>query len=73
MLLPDGLHHDSSKAASASDDTHIAKAKIVVEKVLALLDHDKDGVVTLSEFVEAGAEGLPDFKGFEELGHHYGM
>lgn len=72
FLAADGLHHDSSKAASSSGDTHNAKAKIVVEKVLALLDKDKDGVVTLSEFIEAGAEGLPDFKGFEELGHHYG-
>jgi hypothetical protein len=70
--LLDGLHHDSSKAASSSEDTHSAKAKIVVARVLDLLDKDKDGVLTLSEFIEAGSEGLPDFKGFEELGHHYG-
>lgn len=45
----------------------------MVDKVLSLFDKDGDGVVTLSEFLEAGANGLPDFKGFEELGHHYGQ
>lgn len=68
----DGLHHDSSKAASKTSEAQAAKAKIVTTKVLDLLDKDGDRVVTLSEFLALGSEGLPDFKGFEDLGHHYG-
>ncbi|CED83434.1 EF-hand domain pair [Phaffia rhodozyma] len=67
-----GLHHDISKSNSASDDTHSAMAKTVVDKVLSIMDRDNDGFLTLSEFLAAGGSiSLPDFKGFEELGHHY--
>jgi hypothetical protein len=78
----DGVHHDSSKAASSDDAEHAAKAKTIVDTVLQLMDTDGDGFLTLAEFVRGSAKegeegltgemgGLPDFKGFEELGHHY--
>lgn len=80
--FPDGVHHDSSKAASSDDDAHAAKAKTIVDTVLKLMDTDGDGFLTLAEFVKGSAKegeegltgemgGLPDFKGYEELGHHY--
>lgn len=79
---PDGVHHDSSKAASSDDADHAAKAKTIVDTVLALMDTDADGFLTLAEFVRGSAKegeegltgemgGLPDFKGYDELGHHY--
>ncbi|KAH8090260.1 hypothetical protein HD553DRAFT_346791 [Filobasidium floriforme] len=49
-----------------------SKRQIIVAKVLANLDTDKDGRVSIEEFVRGGWEGLPSFTGWGGLGHHYG-
>lgn len=42
-----------------------------MKKVLDILDHNNDGVVTKTEFVSAGRNGLPEFGDEQGLGHHY--
>ncbi|GAA95796.1 hypothetical protein E5Q_02453 [Mixia osmundae IAM 14324] len=66
-----GVHHETSKSASKQQErSHDDKAKEIMDKVMATLDLNKDGVVTKAEFLSVGKEGLPDFKE-EGLGHHY--
>jgi len=66
-----GLHHETSRGQSESNEHHDEKSKEVLEKVLARLDKNRDGIVTKREFVEGGIDGLPDFKNIQGLGHHY--
>ncbi|SCZ93043.1 BZ3500_MvSof-1268-A1-R1_Chr6-2g08424 [Microbotryum saponariae] len=66
-----GVHHEKAKKGSSSVEVHTAKAKEIVQEVLNKLDTDRDGYLTMREFVAGGVGGLPNFKGVEHLGHHY--
>jgi hypothetical protein len=66
-----GLHHETSREKSSNDEEHKRKTDEILKKVLDTLDHNGDGVVTKTEFVSAGREGLPEFGDHEGLGHHY--
>jgi len=70
-----GLHHPthlSSTGHTAASPALESKRQIIVEKVLSRLDTDKDGRISIEEFVKGGWEGLPSFVGWKGLGHHYG-
>lgn len=69
-----GVHHSLSVKHSANYETHDAKADLIVNAVLAKLDKNNDGLITKSEFIAGGKDGLPSFPEFGEnaLGHHYG-
>lgn len=67
-----GVHHEKSKKESGSVEVHSEKAKEIVKTVLDKLDSNGDGVLTMREFTAGGVAGLPNFKGVEHLGHHYG-
>ena len=67
-----GVHHEKRRKESGSEEVHTEKAKEIVKTVLATLDTNGDGVLTMREFVAGGVGGLPNFKGVEHLGHHYG-
>ncbi|KZO91873.1 hypothetical protein CALVIDRAFT_547157 [Calocera viscosa TUFC12733] len=68
-----GVHHEISKKheSSKDDDAHDEKARTIVRSVLAAMDKDGDGMISLKEFVEAGPAGLPDFGKLGADGHHY--
>ncbi|KZT56086.1 hypothetical protein CALCODRAFT_497775 [Calocera cornea HHB12733] len=68
-----GVHHEISKKheSSKDDDAHDEKARTIVKSVLAAMDKDGDGMISLKEFVEAGPAGLPDFASLGADGHHY--
>ncbi|KAH8921103.1 hypothetical protein BT69DRAFT_1298898 [Atractiella rhizophila] len=66
-----GIHHETSQGESGSSADHERKSKEILERVLARLDKNGDGLVTRREFVEGGMGGLPDFKNMKGLGHHY--
>lgn len=67
-----GVHHEKVKKGSESQEVHTEQAREIVKTVLAALDTNGDGVLTMREFVAGGVGGLPNFKGIEHLGHHYG-
>lgn len=66
-----GLHHETSREGSNSDEHHSLKTDDILRQVLAVLDKNGDGVVTKREFLSAGPGALPNFEGVEGLGHHY--
>jgi len=68
-----GVHHEISKKheSSKDEDAHSEKAKTIVASVLAAMDKNGDGMISLEEFVEAGPAGLPDFAKLGADGHHY--
>ncbi|KAK4058424.1 hypothetical protein OIO90_000582 [Microbotryomycetes sp. JL221] len=67
-----GVHHEKRKSASGVPlEVHTQQAKEIVQAVLAKLDTNKDGVLTMREFIAGGVGGLPNFKGVADLGHHY--
>lgn len=60
------------KKAAAEAADHAEMRHEVVRKVLAELDTNGDGVVSLEEFRVKGAKGLPDFEQYAgHYGHHY--
>lgn len=65
------MHHETSREKSGDDAEHQRKAEEILKKVLDTLDHNGDGLVTKTEFVSAGRNGLPEFSDHEGLGHHY--
>jgi hypothetical protein len=67
-----GVHHEKRRKESGSVEVHTKKAKEIVKVVLEKLDTNGDGFLTMREFVAGGVGGLPNFKGVEHLGHHYG-
>jgi Ca2+-binding EF-hand superfamily protein len=69
-----GLHHPTHLTATGNAPSAAleSKRKIIVDKVLDKLDTDKDGRISIEEFVRGGWEGLPSFVGWKGLGHHYG-
>ncbi|WVQ94470.1 hypothetical protein IAU59_001549 [Kwoniella sp. CBS 9459] len=66
-----GLHHHTVKDKIRQPELVDARTKVVVDKVLERLDTDKDGKISLQEFMAGGTEGLPSFEGYKDLGHHY--
>lgn len=66
-----GLHHETSREGSNSDEHHSLKTDDILRQVLAVLDKNGDGIVTKREFLSAGPGALPNFEGVEGLGHHY--
>ncbi|BGO90177.1 hypothetical protein NBRC10512_002570 [Rhodotorula toruloides] len=66
-----GVHHEKRRKGAKNLEVHTQQAKDIVEAVLAKLDTNQDGVLTMREFVAGGVGGLPNFKGVEHLGHHY--
>jgi len=67
-----GVHHEKRKKGAKSLEVHTDQAKEIVTAVLEKLDTNGDGVLTMREFVAGGVGGLPNFKGVDHLGHHYG-
>ncbi|CCM03666.1 uncharacterized protein FIBRA_05810 [Fibroporia radiculosa] len=66
-----GVHHVYSQKKSKDDIEHQKKADHIVNTVLGRLDKDKDGKVTLEEFLSVGLDGLPNFDDLGAEGHHY--
>ncbi|GAA6031666.1 hypothetical protein JCM8097_001923 [Rhodosporidiobolus ruineniae] len=66
-----GVHHEKKRKGAKSLEVHTAQAREIVDAVLERLDANRDGVLTMREFVAGGVGGLPNFKGVEHLGHHY--
>lgn len=63
-----GLHHHSVKEKIPQQEVMDSRTRVVVDKVLARLDSDKDERISLAEFLAGGNEGLPSFEGYSDLG-----
>lgn len=68
-----GVHHEKRRKGAKNLEVHTQQATEIVDQVLDRLDQNRDGVLTMREFVAGGVGGLPNFKGVEHLGHHYGV
>ncbi|KAK1927393.1 hypothetical protein DB88DRAFT_29411 [Papiliotrema laurentii] len=66
-----GLHHHSVKEKIPQQQVMDSRTRAVVDKVLQRQDRDNDGKISLQEFLDGGADGLPSFEGYRDLGHHY--
>ncbi|TNY24458.1 hypothetical protein DMC30DRAFT_413073 [Rhodotorula diobovata] len=66
-----GVHHEKRRKGAKNLEVHTQQATEIVDQVLDRLDQNRDGVLTMREFVAGGVGGLPNFKGVEHLGHHY--
>lgn len=66
-----GLHHHSMREKIPQSELVEGRTKVVVDKVLQRLDSNKDGQISLDEFLVGGQDGLPSFEGYKDLGHHY--
>jgi hypothetical protein len=66
-----GVHHEYSKRKTPSEEAQAAKAQQVAEAVLAAFDANKDGFITMAEFLDKGLDALPDFSSLGAEGHHY--
>ncbi|KAG9098297.1 hypothetical protein FRC06_006554 [Ceratobasidium sp. 370] len=66
-----GVHHVYSKRKTPSEEAQVAKAAQVADAVLAAFDTNKDGFITMEEFLAKGLNGLPDFGSLGAEGHHY--
>ncbi|KAG9105179.1 hypothetical protein FRC07_009536 [Ceratobasidium sp. 392] len=66
-----GVHHVYSKRKTPSEEAQAAKAAQVADAVLAAYDTNKDGFITMEEFLAKGLDGLPDFSSLGAEGHHY--
>jgi hypothetical protein len=66
-----GVDHETAVDHSDSTDQHDTKAERVLREVMAKLDLNRDGIITKTEFVNAGKDGLPRFDDILGLGHHY--
>ena len=67
-----GVHHEKKRKGAKNLEVHTQQANEIVDAVLEKLDQNGDGLLTMREFVVGGVGGLPNFKGVEHLGHHYG-
>ncbi|OWZ74637.1 hypothetical protein C365_06975 [Cryptococcus neoformans Bt85] len=65
-----GLHHHSLKDKLGRGHAD-GRAQNIVAQVLDALDKDRDGKISLDEFLAGGTQGLPSFEGYKDLGHHY--
>lgn len=43
----------------------------MADAVLAAMDANKDGFITMEEFLAKGLDALPDFSSLGAEGHHY--
>lgn len=68
-----GVHHSMSIKHSPNAEVHDAKADHIVKEVFSRLDTNHDAMISKTEFLHAGMEGLPSFEeyGKDILGHHY--
>ncbi|KAJ3995484.1 precursor to secretory protein Ssp120 [Lentinula boryana] len=66
-----GVHHIYSQQKSKDDVEHQTKADYISGEVLRLLDANKDGKVSVEEFMKVGIDGLPNFDHMGAEGHHY--
>ncbi|KAF8602313.1 hypothetical protein BDV93DRAFT_538376 [Ceratobasidium sp. AG-I] len=66
-----GVHHLYSKRKTPSEEAQAAKAQQVADAVLAAMDTNKDGFITMEEFLAKGLDALPDFSSLGAEGHHY--
>ena len=66
-----GVHHPYSQKKSADEDAHRAKAEHIVGTVLGIMDKNKDGKISMEEFLERGLKALPNFEDLGAEGHHY--
>ncbi|CAE6428497.1 unnamed protein product [Rhizoctonia solani] len=66
-----GVHHEYSKRKTPTEEAQAAKAKQVADAVLAAMDANGDGFVTMEEFLAKGLDALPDFSALGAEGHHY--
>ncbi|KAH9929731.1 uncharacterized protein B0H18DRAFT_995999 [Fomitopsis serialis] len=66
-----GVHHVYSQKKSKDEVAHQEKADLIVRTVLEKLDKDKDGKISLKEFLDVGLDGLPNFDKLGAEGHHY--
>ncbi|KWU44074.1 hypothetical protein RHOSPDRAFT_18556 [Rhodotorula sp. JG-1b] len=67
-----GVHHEKKRKGAKNLEVHTQQANEILDAVLEKLDQNGDGLLTMREFVDGGVGGLPNFKGVEHLGHHYG-
>ncbi|KZT72966.1 hypothetical protein DAEQUDRAFT_704772 [Daedalea quercina L-15889] len=68
-----GVHHVYSQKKSKDEIEHQQKADHIVNTVLEKIDKNKDGKISLEEFLEVGVDGLPNFDSLGAEGHHYDM
>ncbi|CAE7060041.1 unnamed protein product [Rhizoctonia solani] len=66
-----GVHHVYSKRKTPTEEAQAAKAKQVADAVLAAMDTNGDGFITMEEFLAKGLDALPDFSSLGAEGHHY--
>ncbi|CAL1694339.1 unnamed protein product [Somion occarium] len=66
-----GVHHVYSQKKSKDEIEHQKKADHIVNTVLAALDKDGNGKITLEELKAVGLDGLPNFESLGAEGHHY--
>lgn len=66
-----GVDHETAVDQSDSLDHHDTKAERILREVMSKLDLNRDGVITKTEFINAGKDGLPRFDDIPGLGHHY--
>ncbi|RSH84358.1 uncharacterized protein EHS24_005878 [Apiotrichum porosum] len=66
-----GLRHHSVIKGKNERPMPEAIENLVVFDVLRKLDTDKDGKISLEEFLAGGVEGLPAFDNIGNMGHHY--
>ncbi|KAI5120783.1 hypothetical protein M0805_002410 [Coniferiporia weirii] len=66
-----GVHHPYSQKKSKDEQAHQEKADHIVNVVLGIMDKNKDGKISLEEFVASGVHALPSFEGLGAEGHHY--
>ncbi|KAB5594500.1 Calcium-binding protein [Ceratobasidium theobromae] len=66
-----GVHHVYSKRKTPTEEAQAAKAKQISDAVLAAMDTNKDGFITMGEFLAKGLDALPDFSSLGAEGHHY--
>lgn len=65
------MHHPYSQKKSPDEEAHQKKADHIVNTVLGIMDKNKDGQISLDEFVASGVQALPSFEGLGAEGHHY--
>ncbi|TDL26455.1 hypothetical protein BD410DRAFT_881829, partial [Rickenella mellea] len=68
-----GVHHVYSQKKSKDDIEHQKEADHVVNTVLASMDKNNVGKVSLEDFEATGLNALPSFDGLGAEGHHYGV
>jgi len=66
-----GVHHPIAQKQSPDEAVHQEKADRIVEIVMNIFDKNRDGKISVEEFVAAGLGALPSFETLGAEGHHY--